>query len=70
MCKPTTNPYILDEQAQAHLKEAQVKLGKAARLLEMVALTDFKQFDHTTISTSLNVIVTMLYDSLNDLGEV
>ncbi|MBF0784474.1 hypothetical protein E4T80_03160 [Muribacter muris] len=70
MRKPTTNPYILDEQAQAHLKTAQAKLGKAAGLLEMVALTDFKQFDDTTISTSLSVIVTMLYEGLNDLGEV
>lgn len=70
MRKRTTNPYSLDEQAQAHLKTAQAKLGKAAGLLEMVALTDFEQFDHPTISTSLNVIVTMLYESLNGLGEV
>lgn len=70
MYKPTTNPYILDEQAQAHLKTAQAKLGKAAGLLEMVAFTDLQKFDHITISTSLNVIVTMLYESLNELGEV
>lgn len=71
MRKPNTaNPYLLDEQAQAHLKNAHVKLGKATGLLEMVASTDFEKFDHTTISTSLNVIVTLLYDGLNDLAEV
>ncbi|QIM62189.1 hypothetical protein A1D29_02060 [Pasteurellaceae bacterium Orientalotternb1] len=64
------NPYVLDEQAQTHLKAAQSKLGKAVGLLEMVAFTDFQKFDHTTISNSLNVIVAMLYDGLNDLGEV
>lgn len=64
------NPYVLDEQAQTHLKSAQAKLGKAIGLLEMVALTDFQEFDHTTISTSLSALVEMLYDGLNDLGEV
>ena len=64
------NPYVLDETAQQSLKSAQVKLGKATGLLEMVAFTDFQKFDHTTISTSLSVIVAMLYDSLNDLGKV
>ncbi|TCP95330.1 hypothetical protein EDC44_10921 [Cricetibacter osteomyelitidis] len=63
------NPYILDDQAQANLKNGINSIWQAHAIIELISKSA-QVDDNCTLISALNGVLELMSNGLNDLAEV